>query len=35
MENFGQEEAFWGILREATFDDKFAAKNSTFVSCLD
>ena len=35
MENLGQEEAFWGALREPIFDNKFAAEDSTFVGRLD
>ena len=35
MEYLGQEEAFRGALWEPTFDDKFAAEDSTFVGRLD
>ena len=35
MENLGQEEAFWGALRESTFDDKFTAEDSAFIGCLN
>ena len=35
MVDLGQEEAFWGTLWKAAFNDKFAAENTAFIGCLD
>ena len=35
MVDLGQEEAFWGTLWKAAFNDKFAAEDTAFIGCLD